>query len=383
MVPEARVLITKFPFRAGLGGVEKHTIQIVENLQRQGVKFFLLSSCAVLLGEFQKRGWPARRWWLGLAPVNRKTKFLFLLFSPLLIISAVAVLVYFKIRYGVSRLYCLTLTEKLIFTPIAKILGYRIIWLEHLSVSPVISKNIFRIFYRWWSAFVEVVTVSEFVKRELEKIAASNVRVIPHGIDREKYKKQEDLYQVMAGRRKSEYNRKKFTIGSVSRLERVRGMEYLIRAIDLLRQDIPEIDCVIVGEGSERPTLQWLIGALELDNMVKLVGYKDNFLDWIYDFDVFVLPSLKESFGIILLEAMACSRPVVATRVGGIPEIVEDESTGLLVEPENPKALAAEILRLYREPALCRRLVEGGDRQTRDKFSLATMIEAYRDLLLR
>lgn len=382
MLPETRILITKFPFHSRPAGVEKHTFQIVENFEGRGARFFLLSSCPVMLSEFKKRGWQVQRWWLGLAPVSALTKWLFFASSPLLIISAAFALAYFKLKYKIDKLYCLTLTEKLVMTPIAWLIGYRVLWLEHLSIEPVITENIFRPLYVLLSTLATVVAISEYVKKELNDISVEDVKVVYHGVDFEKYKKQEDIFGSMADSKLNEQKRKSFRIGCVSRLEKLRGLEYLIKAIDLLKEKIPELDCVIVGEGTERGTLTWLVNQLELQNKVKLVGYKDNFLEWIYDFDIFVLPSLKESLGIILVEAMACAKPVVATAVGGIQEIVENEKNGLLVEPRNPSALAAAIWRLYQDEALKKRLAASGRESGQGKFSLTRMLDEYRQILL-
>jgi glycosyltransferase involved in cell wall biosynthesis len=382
MLPETKILIVKFPFRSRLSGVEKQTFEIVENFEGRGARFFLLSSCPVMLSEFKKRGWPCQRWWLGLAPVNGLTQWLFLASLPFLVVSALAGLIYFKLKFGVEKLYCLTLTEKLVMTPIARLLGCRVLWFEHLSIKPVITENIFRPLYVLFSAMATVVTVSEYVKSELNEISVDDAKVIYHGVDFGKYKKQEDIFGSMADAKFAEQEKKNFRIGCVSRLEKLRGLEYLVKAVDLLKEQIPEIDCVIVGEGTERGRLNWLVSQLELQNKVKLVGYKDNFLDWIYDFDIFVLPSLKESLGIILVEAMACGKPVIATAVGGIPEIVENEKSGLLVEPQNPAALAEAIFRLYRDTPLRAQLAVAGREAGQEKFCVTKMFDEYHQILL-
>jgi glycosyltransferase involved in cell wall biosynthesis len=383
MIPEKRILITKFPFRSSLGGVEKHTFEIVENLGGKGIKFYLLSSCPVMLSEFRKRGLPAERWWLGLAPVNALSKTLFLLSSPLLIISGLVGLIMARVKYKVDTLYCLTLTEKLVLTPLAAVLGLKILWFEHLSIDPVISKNIYLFFYKAFSELATVVAVSDFVKEELTAIGVENAPVIHHGIDADKYLRQENLFGAMAQERSTEYGKKHFTVGYVGRLEKVKGIEYLIKAVDLLKEKIPEIDLVVVGEGSQKAELAWLAEQMGLRGKVKFVGYKDDYIGWLKDFGVFVLPSVKESLGIILLEAMACGCPVVAAKVGGVVEVVEHEKNGLLVEPKNPTAIADAVLRIYHDRALADRLKEAAAVKVKQNFSLVEMLSEYQKLLLQ
>lgn len=382
MVPERRVLITKFPFRSSLGGVEKHTFEIVENLEGKGIKFYLLSSCPVMLSEFRKRGIPVQRWWLGLAPVNALSKALFLLSLPLLILSGLAGLIMARVKYKVDTLYCLTLTEKLILTPLAAVLGFKVLWFEHLSIEPVISKNIYLFLYKLWSDLATIIAISDFVKEELTAIGIDRVQVIYHGIDADKYLRQKDLFSAMADGLAAEYGKKNFTVGYVGRLEKVKGVEYLILAIDALKEKISEIDLVVVGEGSEKAQLIWLSEQLKLRGKVKFVGYKDDYIGWLKDFDVFVLPSVKESLGIILLEAMACGCPVVASRVGGVVEVIAHEETGLLVEPKSSAALADGIERVYKGKELVKAMKERALVNVKEKFLQGEMIESYKKTIL-
>jgi glycosyltransferase involved in cell wall biosynthesis len=103
--------------------------------------------------------------------------------------------------------------------------------------------------------------------------------------------------------------------------------------------------------------------------------------------EVFVLPSRSEPFGIVLLEAMACKKPIIATTVGGIPEIIEDGKTGILVEPDNPDALAKALIALLRNPALRRTIARNGYVTVRERFRCentgAAYEAAFRNLLAR
>ena len=179
-----------------------------------------------------------------------------------------------------------------------------------------------------------------------------------------------------------EYAKKHFTIGYVGRLEKVKGVEYLVMAIAALKEKIPEIDLVVVGEGSEKAQLIWLAEQLGLRGKAKFVGYKDDYIGWLKDFDVFVLPSVKESLGIILLEAMACGCPVVAAKVGGVVEVVEHEKTGLLVEPKSSAALADGIERVYKEKELVGAMKEKALNNVKEKFAQWEMVEAYKKIIL-
>ncbi len=114
----------------------------------------------------------------------------------------------------------------------------------------------------------------------------------------------------------------------------------------LARKSLPGAVCAIVGNGSEMELLKGLVAELTLDGVVKIVGFKEDAHSWIHASDVFVLPSLAEPFGLVLLEAMALGRPVIATNAGGPKEIVVDGQTGLLVPPRNPELLATAMVRI-------------------------------------
>jgi len=382
MIPQVNILITKFPYHSRLSGVEKHTFQIVRHFQGRECKFFLMSSCSVMLSEFKKRGWNAKRWWLGLPPVNRFTKILFVLTWPAVEIMGLIGLVYFKRKYNTQKLYCLTLADKLILTPLARVLGYEVIWLEHLSLDPIVTKNVFKTVYKIYSRFVKIIAISNFVRNQLAEMGIKNVEVIYHGVNIDQYYKQADIFEAMAEKRFAFERKNTFRIGCVSRLESLRGLEYLIKAVAILRKEFDDIDLVIVGEGSQREHLQWVAEQLGVDNDVKFVGYKDNFVDWICDFDVFVLPSLRESLGLILVEALAYGRPVIATNIGGIPEIIENNIGGVLVEPQNPRALANAIYTLKRDPIRARELARAGREKIIEQFSLNKMLEEYKKILV-
>jgi len=138
----------------------------------------------------------------------------------------------------------------------------------------------------------------------------------------------------------------KAVILSVGNLEPEKGHRYLIEAINIISKRRKDIICVIVGAGSKEKELRKLLSRLDLSKYVKLVGPKphDEISMWMNACDVFVLPSISESFGIVQIEAMACGKPVVGTRNGGSEEIIINDKLGILVEPKDPVALAQAIL---------------------------------------
>jgi glycosyltransferase involved in cell wall biosynthesis len=164
-------------------------------------------------------------------------------------------------------------------------------------------------------------------------------------------------------------------VGNVAALVPHKGQRHLIEAAHLVVREIPDARFVVLGEGELREPLERLVRDHHLEKHVLLPGFRTDVLGCIKGFDLFVMSSVTEGLGTSLLDAMACSRAVVATRAGGIPEIVEDGATGILVPPRDPAAMAREIVRLLRDEALRRRMGEAGCARVSERFTVERMVE--------
>jgi glycosyltransferase involved in cell wall biosynthesis len=141
-------------------------------------------------------------------------------------------------------------------------------------------------------------------------------------------------------------------IGTAGRLVPVKGVNLLIEAAKLLQPSIPHLTTLIAGDGPEMARLRSRAGKLGIPESVIFTGHRDDVYDLISAMDVFVLPSLSEGIPMVLLEAMALGTPIVATRVGGVPEIVVNGATGLLVDPGDPSRLADACGKIIADAAL-------------------------------
>jgi glycosyltransferase involved in cell wall biosynthesis len=231
-----------------------------------------------------------------------------------------------------------------------------------------------------------VIAISQGVKRVLVEggVEAERVEVVPSGIDFSVYDQELPRDYL---RREFHFSEGDYLVGIVAQLEDHKGHRYLIEAARLLMQRTRKVKIIIVGEGSLRLELTQQADQLEVKDLVYFMGYRTDIPRILASLDLFVLSSHLEGLGSSLLDAMACGLPVVATRTGGIPEVVHHEKTGLLVPAKNPEALAEAILTLYHDRRLAGRLAEEGRRQVRDKFSAeataARTIELYRKLAER
>ncbi|KPK41742.1 MAG: hypothetical protein AMJ78_04645 [Omnitrophica WOR_2 bacterium SM23_29] len=178
--------------------------------------------------------------------------------------------------------------------------------------------------------------------------------VIPYGLDVEKFA---DKVTYVA--RGTLENRPPI-IGTVGRLVTSKGHRYLIEAMELVKKSVPDIKLFVVGDGFLRKKLDSMVKKLGLADNIQFLGVVDNIAEFLSGIDIFVLPTLYESFGIVLIEAQACKKPVVVSDVGSIREVIKNGQTGLLVPPKNPRAIADAIIRLIRDKQLSKRLGEAG-----------------------
>ena len=235
-------------------------------------------------------------------------------------------------------------------------------------------------FGAWWDPLIDrsatraadsVVAISNAVKDvlvNLEGVPPGRVRVIHNG---------SDVPDILHDPRPRGGAADLIAVGS---LHPWKGHDYLIRAMALVRQAIPGVHLRILGEGSERPVLERLVEQLELGGVVELPGFVGDVLGALASSDLMVQPSLEEGFGISILEAMSQQLATVASRVGGIPEIVEDQVTGLLVPPGDEEALASAIVGLLNDPSRRRAMGLAGRRRLEQHFTLDAMIRGYTDL---
>ena len=221
--------------------------------------------------------------------------------------------------------------------------------------------------------------VSRDLARYLEsaiEVPAGRVHQIYNGVDT-------SLFRPRAGDSPSEAMRSErpFTIGTVGRLQPVKNQLLLLRAfaaaVSRAPRSMDTASLLIVGEGPMRPALESAIVEFSLHSRVHLAGARNDIPDALREMDVFVLPSLAEGISNTILEAMATGLPVVATRVGGNSELIEDERTGALVETGDWSALADRLIAYASDAALRARHGRAARARAEREFSLDAMVQSY------
>ena len=224
-------------------------------------------------------------------------------------------------------------------------------------------------------AMDQLIAVSKMIEDKLvvEGRTTAPVTRIYNGVDLSRYERVEacctlpDEYGMEPGSQ---------IVGVVARLEPEKGHPTLLEAWPLVLRAVPDAYLLIVGEGSRREALEAQTRDLRIAHRVVFTGRRDDVPAVTAALDVAVLPSYREAQGLSILEALALSRPVVASNVGGIPEMITDGVNGILVPPHDPDALAAATIRLLRDHPLADTLGRAGHDMVHDRFCIDLMVES-------
>ena len=219
-----------------------------------------------------------------------------------------------------------------------------------------------------------IITVSRALKKEMTQIFGipdHKITAIYNGIDLERFRNIPDQATL---RKKYGISAHKPVVGTVARMAPQKGLAYFIDAAALLVREGCQGKFMIVGDGPLRPELEAQAARLGLADRLIFTGYQAEIIPFLKLFDVFVTPSIAEGLSITTIEAMAAGKAVVASAVGGLPELVKSEDNGLLVTPRDAQAMAKAIGTLLDRPGVCDRMGQSGMRMVKADFSKDMMV---------
>jgi glycosyltransferase involved in cell wall biosynthesis len=243
----------------------------------------------------------------------------------------------------------------------------------HRRVDFQINKH-YLSYWKYKRPNVTYIAISKGVKKVLMQggVEGEKIHVVHSCYDPRRWDASKDPDKI---RSKFNIPSKVPVIGNVAQLVDHKGHRFLLQAAPEILKQFPEVRFLICGEGKERSHLEELIQSLHLQDHVHLAGYQEDLNDFWAVFDCFVLPSHLEGLCTSILDAMHNRVPVVACATGGVPDIVHDGETGLLVEPKNPNALGQAVICLLGDNTLRESLVTKAEVFVRDQFTPARMVE--------
>jgi glycosyltransferase involved in cell wall biosynthesis len=222
-------------------------------------------------------------------------------------------------------------------------------------------------------AFVAVSHEDARRMAEIEKIPPSLIEVVPNGIPEPVAPSGHDVRAELG------IDADTPLIGSICVLRPQKAVQTFLEAVAILRRTVP-VRALVVGDGPERGRLEQLAAELGIGDATTFTGRRDDVPDVLAALDVVVSSSVFEGSPLALIEAMAAGKAIVATRVGGVPDLIEDGRHGRLVEPGDPARLAAAIEPLLADPGLRRELGERAARRQRAEFTLEATIVRLQEL---
>jgi len=235
-----------------------------------------------------------------------------------------------------------------------------------IAIPALISKKFYKIPYVLWGQGSDVylpdpltkmtskitmqnadsmIALTEDMKQAMQSIYYRDVAVVPNGIEFKEYMSEAPVNMIKGSEKR---------ILFVGRLYPVKGVQYLLQAMKIIHEEMPDVKLILVGDGEEREHLESLTDSLEIRERVEFAGrvLHKKVQDYMNQADVLVLPSLSEGFPLTILEAMACGLPIVATRVRGVPDIVENDTNGYLVDTKDPEQIAWALLKILENEQL-------------------------------
>jgi glycosyltransferase involved in cell wall biosynthesis len=227
-----------------------------------------------------------------------------------------------------------------------------------------------------------VVAVSEALGRRLPGIAQRKMTVIPNAVD------PAEINDLSGRDVRSELgiSEEALAVGVVGRLSPEKGQIFFLRALALARREVPSVVGILVGDGQDRAMLEAEVVRCGLAGAVFFTGHVSGLGDYYRAMDLVALPSLSEGMPNVALEAMMFEKPVVASRVGGMPEVVVEGETGFMVTAGNAASLAAALIRMLASPSRMQAMGEAGRRRALDDFSPTVRVDRvlalYKELLV-
>jgi glycosyltransferase involved in cell wall biosynthesis len=231
-------------------------------------------------------------------------------------------------------------------------------------------------------AAAKIITVSKIVEDDLvlhQGINRDKIVTIYNGVDLGKFSKVPPQITIKM-REEFGIDSGKQVIGMIAQLTNWKGIHYFVRAMPLILERCPNAVFLLVGDGEERKSLETMVQTLGISSYVRFAGFRREIPEIISIMNISVLSSLREGLPNVLLESMAMCKPVVATDVGGVSELVINNKTGFLVQPRDSATLADAVVRLLLDEKKVREFGQAGRKYVEQKFSLPRMVEQYENL---
>ena len=350
-----------------IGGISTYTVSLARALKLKGHEVFVASSGGMLVSELAPSG-------ISHININLLTKSEL---SPKVFRAIFEISKIVK-RLGINIVHSQTRIAQVTGFFVSKLCGIPMVTTCH----GFFNKNIGRVLLPAWGD--RVIAISDAVNKNLINyfgVDKNKVTLIYNGIDVKKFLK--DFSEEERDKLKDKFGIKKdySVIGMIARFTPDKGHDVLLYALYDILKEKPNVQLVFVGDGDKRQDIVELSQKLNLSDNVVFAKPQINTVNALAVMDVFMFtPKRREGLGLVLLEALASGKPVVATDVGGVSSVVENNVNGFLVEPSKPALLVEPVLRLLKDKALYAKMSHAGKEIVVKKFSINGMADRVEEL---
>lgn len=360
-------------------------LNVFDKLSQKDNLFFLLSNNNFLSTQFQARKWPHKNLALSNKSNSLFGQILFLCLYSYFWLYLFFKILNYKLNKKVKVIICLGLREKMLTGLIAKILNIKLVWMEE---DPFEKKNVIKPLlwlYRLNSRPVNIISFCQNHKQNLINVGLSEKQMflVNPGTESDAY--QNNIFNELVSAEQKSYHKKYFTIGTIVSLSAKHNLETILQAVKISLSVIPNLQLIIVGDGTERKNLQWLAKKMGIDGLAWFVGEQAQLKKWLLSFDVYI-----ESEKIIgldnmvnILKAMSAELPIIGPRDSGLDDIIIENKTGTMIEMNNEEMLARQIIKIQQNKKLKQHLGKNGNQNAKTNFSLENTIASINKIINR
>lgn len=365
--------------------INKIVIGFLEEFIKKDFFVFFIFSDKSLSNFFKDKNWPSMKIFLGPKINNRLKSILFLLLLPILRFFHFFVVLFLKLKYKPQAIICQHESEKIIYTPLAKIFKIKTIWIEDSDNNYPNNFNFFNFVLRKCSKNAKIITFLESSKLKLKRFGMKGeIEVIAPGVKQAVFWHQENIFSnlVKADSDKNKKN-KYFTLGFITDFTAPNQIENLFRAINICLTIIPNIQIVIVGDGQEKKQVMWNNKKIGLENYTWFVGRQDNLRRWLDSFDIYVAVNEKPNdLNLqLILKAMFASLPIILFSGNGQEDLINENQNGLICEPGDPDMLAQIILKLFKNKDYRLKIGENAKKYAEENFDIKSQFQKFVQIL--
>jgi glycosyltransferase involved in cell wall biosynthesis len=282
--------------------------------------------------------------------------------------------------HNIHLIYCADNLSKLIGGIVGKMTRIKVVAHCHDDFKEDSLGKIMRVFYLL--LLDKILAVSEKVRKffKIRERISQKVVTIYNGIDTRTYDPDKVDNSIIT---ELGIKEKYLTIGNIGFMDKAKGQVYLLRAMEKLTADgITGISCIMCGTGPEKENLETFVKEKDLTKQVFFLDFRRDIPKILRILDILVIPSFLESFSMVAIEAMAMQVPVIATNIGGIPEVIDDAETGILIPPGDFEALVKAIKYLIENPQIRKEMGKKGRKKVLERFSIEENVRKTEEVFL-